>query len=210
MIYFLHGFLGSKEDWNEVISHLPSHYKCASLDLTHHIPQSFDKSAVVVGYSMGGRIALTRDHKGGLVLLGAHFGLSTCEERKARAKEENKILEELKGDKDALLQKWYAQPLFSTLSLQGDLLQRRKSIDFDKHAKLFEEFALSKQPLFTPPTHALLLYGEKDEKYAKIYRMYMNAKAIPDAGHAAHLENPKAVASSIQHYVETRNANRNA
>ena len=206
MIYFLHGFLGSKEDWNEVISYLPSHYNCESLDLTETIPSSFDDRAIVVGYSMGGRIALTRNHKGGLVLLGAHFGLSTQDERALRAKEESKILEEMKGDKDALLQKWYAQPLFSTLRVQDELLKRRKSIDFDKHAQLFEEFALSKQTLFTPPPHALLLYGEKDQKYAKIYRMYANAKAIPDAGHAAHLENPKAVAFSIEHYVETRNA----
>jgi len=202
MIYFLHGFLGSPEDWNEVIFHLPSEWACQSLDLTREIPQ-FAKDDILVGYSMGGRIALQLDHPGGLVILGAHFGLANSEDRKERAKDELLTLLNMKECPETFLKKWYSQPLFNTLPMQGDLLKRRQSIDFVKHAELFERFALSKQPLIQPPEHALFLYGEKDEKYAKMYCRLPNAKAVPEAGHAAHIENPKITAVLIQQYVET-------
>jgi 2-succinyl-6-hydroxy-2,4-cyclohexadiene-1-carboxylate synthase len=200
MIYFLHGFLGSPEDWNEVLSYLPSGYEYETIDLTQGIPE-FSKDAIIVGYSLGGRIALQLDHPGGLVILGAHFGLTNEKEKTERAQEEQRNLQEMRDCPDTFLKKWYAQPLFTTLNMQGDLLKRRQSIDFSKHAELYERFALSKQPLLSPPSHALLLHGEKDEKYAKMYCHFPNTKSIPDAGHAAHIENPKVTAILIQQYV---------
>jgi 2-succinyl-6-hydroxy-2,4-cyclohexadiene-1-carboxylate synthase len=201
-VYFLHGFLGAPGDWNEVVSYLPYRWKCEAVDLARQVPSSFPEDATVVGYSLGGRIAMRANHAGGLCLLGAHLGLASEEEKKKRAEEEAGILRDMQGSPDAFLKKWYSQPLFKTLCLKEDLFKRRRSIDFAKHAELFERFSLSRQPLFEPPAHALLLYGENDEKYAKLYCHFPNAKAVPQAGHAMHIENPKAVASLIQQYVE--------
>lgn len=201
-LYFLHGFLGVPEDWKEVIGHLPSDWECEALDLTLPLPERFPEESALVGYSLGGRIALQQHHQGALVLLSAHFGLASEEEKKARGQEEKRILQEMEGCPETFLRKWYSKPLFSTLRMEGDLLKRRRSIDFAKHAALFSRYALSKQPFTPPPAHALLLYGERDEKYAKLYQPYETARAIPHAGHAVPIENPKATATFIQTYME--------
>ncbi len=201
-LLFLHGFLGSPIDWESTISYLPAHYCCHTPDLADPAQKEFPSSMVLIGYSMGGRIALQTYMARGLVLIGAHFGLTTEEERLKRHDEEQKLLLHFKKDPLDFIDWWYRQPLFSTLPFDDELRKRRQSIDFEQHAKLFERFALSKQPLHTPPNSALLLYGEHDKKYAKLYSAWPNAYAIPDAGHAAHIENPKRVAQHIEHYVE--------
>ena len=112
-IIFLHGLLGTKNDWQQVIENLP-HFNCIALDLPFH-GQAKDievtnfedsaeylaqqiKSAVknepyfLVGYSLGGRIALyyalqaqmERYNLQGVILEGANLGLKTDEEKQAR------------------------------------------------------------------------------------------------------------------------------
>jgi len=201
-LIFLHGFLGSPLDWEKTISYLPAHYSCRVPDLADGTQINFSPLSVLIGYSMGGRIALQMPPACGLVLIGAHFGLTNEPERRKRREEEERLCIHLKRDPIDFIDWWYRQPLFSTLPLNDELRKRRESIDFTQHAQLFEWFALSKQPLFIPPPSALLLYGENDKKYANLYSAWPNAHAIPDAGHAAHLENPKMTAQFIQHYVE--------
>ncbi len=200
-VIFLHGFLGSPEDWREVIDFLPS-YSCQALDLAKELPTALPQDSIVVAYSMGGRIALTLPPTRGLVILSSHFGLKNDEERAVRRKKEDRELLQMRTDFFAFLNDWYKQPLFSTLKLDDALLQRRRSIDYIRHAELFDKFRLSEQPLFTPPPHALLLYGERDQKYAALYSNYPNARAIPEAGHAAHIENPRSTADMITLYIE--------
>jgi 2-succinyl-6-hydroxy-2,4-cyclohexadiene-1-carboxylate synthase len=65
MIVFLHGFLGQKSDWDQVIEWLP--HPCIAFDLPGHGSSSIDFDLFsqldklppfhLVGYSMGGRIA---------------------------------------------------------------------------------------------------------------------------------------------------------
>ncbi len=77
-LFFLHGLLGSKHDWQNVIENLP-HFSCLALDLPFHddaktvcvtdfeqtcayveqqLQQLSDQPYYLVGYSLGGRIAL--------------------------------------------------------------------------------------------------------------------------------------------------------
>jgi hypothetical protein len=51
-LYFLHGFAGDSKDWDEVIKHL-SQYQCMALSYPFQLPNE----GILVGYSMGGRIA---------------------------------------------------------------------------------------------------------------------------------------------------------
>ena len=72
-LVFLHGFLGTKEDWNEIISYLEPKYNCFALDLPGHgsTPYcedweedifeeiaDFSTPIHLIGYSMGGRVAM--------------------------------------------------------------------------------------------------------------------------------------------------------
>lgn len=201
-LVFLHGFLGSPLDWRETIAYLPNTYSCQALDLAEDVPHALPSSSILIGYSMGGRIALQLPPTKGLVLIGAHFGLADEKEKTLRHNEEQKLLEHLQNDPLGCIDWWYRQPLFSTLVLDEELRKRRQSVDFAKHVQLFERFRLSLQPFCKPPDSALLLYGERDKKYATLYSHWSNSHAIPDAGHAAHIENPKMTAQFIQEYVE--------
>ena len=110
VIVFLHGFTGSTETWNEVSSLFDGKFKTVAIDLTGHgksaVPENherysmeeqvedlealFDKlslqSFTLVGYSMGGRIALayTLKYPGrvtSLILESASPGLKTEKKR---------------------------------------------------------------------------------------------------------------------------------
>lgn len=73
-LLFLHGFLGSKEDWREVAVHLQETHCCYAIDLPGH-GESQQQSHILeslfttylslklppcplIGYSLGGRLAL--------------------------------------------------------------------------------------------------------------------------------------------------------
>ncbi len=81
-VLFLHGFMGSSRDWSDVIAALEERFRCVAVDLPGHgaslglpYPGSYTiegaarsvlrlldelgiASPALVGYSMGGRLAL--------------------------------------------------------------------------------------------------------------------------------------------------------
>jgi len=144
-VVFLHGFLGSHEDWDVVIELLAPAFHCLALDLPGHgesiglhYPDDYGMLRTadaiievtdevgfdhfsIVGYSMGGRVALYvatvfAMRIDSLILESASPGLKTEEERAAR-----RIVDEARAqdfetaDVGAALNRWYAQPLFQRL-----------------------------------------------------------------------------------------------
>ena len=74
--------------------------------------------AGVVGYSMGGRLALHLalrhpDRVGKLVLFSASPGLKTEDERTARREVDLQRAAEIEEDLGGFLRRWYRMPLFS-------------------------------------------------------------------------------------------------
>ena len=231
-ILFLHGFLGGKEDWKEIIAPLSSQYRCIALDLPCHgkIPYNSDCCSYVlqfiadhkltqvtlVGYSTGGRIALEISENDSsnlnkLIILSSHLGLTTDAERKLRLEKDLcwiSLLE--KGSMKDFLDEWYEQPVFSTLKQNTALLKKIKSKreQMDPHQMaLF----LSKQSLSTKPPisqvnlPSLFLYGKEDLKYAELYSKLANpieTCCIENASHAIHLENPLECARVMNNWLE--------
>lgn len=145
VILFLHGFLGSGEEWEETVSFLAKDYRCLMVDLPGHgktasLNRQFDwgmknAAAVVitllneltiekcflVGYSMGGRLALYlalhyQQHFSKVVLESASPGLRTTAERQERIFRDNRLADQLEnGDFEKFLTEWYRQPLFRDL-----------------------------------------------------------------------------------------------
>ncbi len=116
MIHVFHGFLGSPDDFsflNHKDIYLHDLYQMTALPVVH-------ESDTLIGYSMGGRLALElarscRYHLKRLVLLSAHPGPSSEEERKDRKEFELKVVEELRNkDRRSFLNWWNALPVFST------------------------------------------------------------------------------------------------
>src|SRR5688572_2561414 len=152
-VLFLHGFMGSSADWRDVTAALGDRAFCITLDLPGHgaslglRPEAYtiEESAraaihvldelrvqrpVMVGYSMGGRLALYMalrcpERCAGLFLESASPGLESEEERAVRRASDQEKAKRLETeDFEAFLRDWYRQPLFASLARDRMLFQR--------------------------------------------------------------------------------------
>ncbi len=209
-LIFLHGFLGAKEDWTDMFAYLEKHFYCIALDLPGHgsapycddvlstlktILQTYSPKPIIVGYSMGGRIAMQlQEYASSLVILSAHPGLATKAEREARRKIDETWSEKLlQLPLEEFLAEWYAQPIFQHFSL----IDRRLSQDPQALSKIILQLSLANQEIFPISCPVLFLYGEEDLKYRELYCRIPNACGIPGCGHVVHLEKPKDCAEII-------------
>jgi 2-succinyl-6-hydroxy-2,4-cyclohexadiene-1-carboxylate synthase len=172
--------------------------------------ESFKVKPFLIGYSLGGRIALYLSQKTdlslkGTIILSSHIGLSCPMQKEARLEEDLLWSKKLRTlSPEVFLQDWYKQKTFASLQKKPHLLQKLLT---ERHfsnplelACMLEEMSLAKQPLlntFFSPTY--FLYGEKDIKIKDLYSALPCPKIeIPKAGHIVHLENPKACIKAIK------------
>ncbi|MBI2743154.1 MAG: alpha/beta fold hydrolase [Chlamydiales bacterium] len=229
-LVFLHGFLGSAQDWDPVIEQLESDFFCLAIHLPGH-GSSFSsdfssalekrvllhgiKSCTLIGYSMGGRLALSAMRQLPLtfpkvIAISADPGIAGCNTAKAA--------EELKWERllktapfEKFLELWYEQPLFSSLKKKKELftemLERRKKQDPRTLAAALRLFSQSRlKPASTIPREAFFICGEEDLKYRELYTILLAADrfvTIPNCGHALHLEDPLACAQAIRKFATT-------
>jgi 2-succinyl-6-hydroxy-2,4-cyclohexadiene-1-carboxylate synthase len=219
-LVFLHGFLGSHRDWENVVRELGS--TCIAFDLPGHGASPFDKdfdslflkgvrdleSFHLIGYSMGGRLAAQfaarhPEKIKRLTLLSTHPGLKSFEERKRRLEQDAALAKKIVTIPiDDFLEEWYDQPLFRTLVSKMDIRSMRQNQNREALAKALVAFSLGRhlgrhlgrQKVALPKATSLV--GEHDEAYRIHYRD-LEHTVIPDAGHAIHLENPREVARSL-------------
>lgn len=199
-IVFLHGFLGRSEDFSKVCSYLPP-CQCIGYDLPGHGDSPFIEDFTIdlpefhlVGYSMGGRIALQKQFPSlTLTLLSTHPGLKTDEEKKARLAADQKWADLLLNIPiDEFLKRWYDQAIFK--SFKPDLEARKKQ-DLKSLARAVMCFSLAHQKRVNLDA---VLVGEYDLKFQALFQ---NPIIIPNASHQVHLENPKAVAEIIKEKI---------
>ncbi len=148
LILFLHGFMGDSNDFNEVISLLSNQFCCLTVDLPGHgktrilggeecytmsntahalihlLEQLNVKECFLVGYSMGGRLALYLtlhfpERFSKVVLESASPGLKTKRDQLERKQRDLELAHELEtSDFSSFLSSWYNQPLFASLENQ--------------------------------------------------------------------------------------------
>ena len=220
-LVFLHGFLGCKEDFIPMIDILQEHYFCIALDQGDSIEEILEtlhdlqiSNCSLVGYSMGGRIALAlcarfRERFKPIIAMGAHPGLQTEEEREERRRIGNawtKIL--LERSFAEFLTQWYAQPMFDRLRKNTPvfeaMLERRRMQNPQEIAKILEQYSLAKQPIYDLQ-NAHFLCGAEDKKFIDLYHhRNIAAHVLPDCGHALPLENPKKCAEVIHAIIPKR------
>lgn len=237
-LVFLHGFSGDCREWQTVGETL-SDYPRLYLDLPGHggsagiAVTGFDAMSNVltrtllsynilnywlVGYSLGGRIAMfhaCQQPAGlcGVVVEGGHPGLQDADARRMRLGSDRhwatRFRTEALGN---VFTDWYQQPVFASLTE----MQRRALVTLRSQnsgtmlAMMLEATSLAVQPdlraaLSTRDFPFYYLYGERDEKFAAI-AAELNAMrhVIPHAGHNAHRENPGAVAASLAQILRLR------
>ena len=166
-----------------------------------------------VGYSMGGRVALhlaldRPDLVERLVLLGATAGIEDDAERAARRAEDEARAREIEtGGVEPFLERWLAQPMFAGLADRGArctdagvLTASLRRCGTGTQAPLWHRLGRITAPV-------LVLAGERDAKFAALAQRLADAlpdatfALVPDAGHAAHLERPDAVARLLQEWL---------
>lgn len=166
--------------------------------------------AVLLGYSMGGRIALYTALSGyfrALILESASPGLATMQERQQRQQSDELLAQriERKGV-PAFVGYWEQLPLFASLrtlstELQQNSRQQRLNNRASGLANSLRGVGTGRQPALheqLPMLHlpTLLLAGEMDSKFVAIARDIARGlpqaqlQIIPDAGHTIHLEQP--------------------
>ncbi len=209
-LIFLHGWLGSPSDWQPVIEALNYPGKTLSIALQDIDKIEYEKT-ILIGYSMGGRAALqqkNRERYELALILGGHLGLKE-EEIPAQIAREKQITEMLQTlCYENYIREWYNQALFETLQITDSFIKTRTSGYAKESLLLFNRYLLSKQPLITPNQRTFFLVGARDIKYKKLYAASIKqemVREIPNAGHAAHIENPSATAETIKKVLQERN-----
>ena len=171
-----------------------------------------DLKPICIGYSMGGRIALQiQDLLSAMVILSAHTGLTTFEQRIERSKIDDNWREKLLTLPFAsFLSEWYAQPLFSTMPKQL-LLKRLINQNPVALAQVMQQMSPSQfLPTVNFPCPALFIHGEEDWKYQQLYSKLPSTiavRCIEKCGHVVHLENAPRCAQEINNWLEVIHGN---
>ena len=242
-VVFLHGFTQTSTSWRPVIEplipliarpvqldaiDLAGHGRAADVHLdlpaeASRVARSIEWDggpAIVVGYSMGGRLALrlALDHPSvvtGLVLVGATAGIDDPTDRAARRAADGALARRVEQEGvTAFVDQWLAQPLFAGLEPEPDDLASRRA---NTAKGLASSLRLAGTGTMDPPwwddlaridVPALVVWGEDDAKFAAIGARLAQAigptaqtEAIAASGHAAHLEQPAVFATRLAAFV---------
>ena len=240
-VHAFHGFLGLSSDFkilerelsialktHDLIghgSHISDHEQEFSTKKQceywqEHLPQG----SILLGYSMGGRLALqiacsTPNRLKGLILVGGSAGLSAPIERAKRQEWDYAMARSVEEGIDAFLIAWTGMEIIaSQQNIEAKHLQKmqenRRRQNPEMLAKSMRSFGTGTMPscweeLSKVDIPVLLLTGEHDLKYRKIaeemQRILPRAQMfiVEDAGHCCHLEAPKQTARIIEQWLNS-------
>ena len=248
-ILALHGFTGDGSTMMPMIEALREHRPALLVDLVGHgqsdAPETLDpytmasvvdqalflvggyptQTVHVVGYSMGGRVALSMAarapwHFASMTVLSSTAGITEPEARSARHHADLALADRIEPiGVDAFIDEWLANPMFAplvdhlgpaglaqtkaqrTAASATGLAQSLRGSGTGAMAPVWDSLAGLQTPL-------LALAGDLDQKYVELaHRLadvvpHGRSEIIHNAGHALPLENPEVVATSIAQHLE--------
>jgi 2-succinyl-6-hydroxy-2,4-cyclohexadiene-1-carboxylate synthase len=247
-LLFLHGFLGSCHQFLPVMERLAQAFHCIALDLPGHgqtqvlgeaqaygmaqtaqgIIQFLDQLNInkthLVGYSMGGRLALYLalqfpERFDRVILESASPGLATETEQSQRRLRDQQLAQQLANlgpdDLPQFLHQWYNQPLFASLHHHPHfekIWYQRLQNNPQQLAQSLRYFGLGAQPNLWPhlaqnQVPLLLLVGELDPKFIAINQQIQTQCPLSQlvimagCGHNLHLENLVPFGDQIQRFI---------
>lgn len=245
-LILLHGFTGSKHTWDQFIKLWQTSFQVITLDLPGHgqtitnTPRTIEMTADdlrevlrhlnidkahIVGYSMGGRTALTYaltypETILSLTLESASPGLDSQKERRQRRQGDEQLIERLNKDGlSSFVNFWENIPLFSTQKwlredIQEKIRQERLGQSPPGLVNSLRYMGTGQQPslwndLQSLNARVLLIVGEHDEKFVKLNEQMqkrlpnVKLKVIKHAGHAVHIEQPDFFYDEVTHFVQS-------
>lgn len=192
-------------------------------DLAATLAATGHDSAHWLGYSMGARLALAcavrhPSRVASLVLVAGRAGIADPGERAARRRADEALAARIEErGVEAFVDEWLAQPLFATLQRLGpDFMARERAARLANDARglassLRALGPAAQSPLFSAlprvTVPVLLVAGALDVRFVatahELARCLPRAEVcvIPDAGHAAHLEQPEAFQRTVHEFL---------
>ncbi|EGQ7981286.1 2-succinyl-6-hydroxy-2,4-cyclohexadiene-1-carboxylate synthase [Vibrio vulnificus] len=241
VLVFLHGLLGSAEDWRATQCSLKE-YPTLTIDLAGHgqsvgiatssaaesaqqvatvtEQQLAQRPCILIGYSMGGRIAMQGlvEHAfaalnlRGALIEGGNFGLVSEHEKQQRWISDSHWAKRFREEPiEQVLADWYQQGVFSSLNhAQKQTLIAKRSANLGASvAEMLLATSLAKQPNLLPqlqrssvPLHYVC--GEKDTKFQELARQSgLSCSIVDNAGHNVHQEQPSAFADIVRAFIHS-------
>lgn len=248
-LVLLHGFTGSSANWLEVLNPFSNHFQVVLIDLPGHgrtasssIPERYTMEMVshdlitiakalnlstfnLLGYSMGGRLALYMAARypayiKSLILESASPGLETTAQRQVRIQNDNRLASEIElNGVPAFVERWQRLPLFATQQRlpkaeRETLHHQRLSNSASGLAYSLRGMGTGQQPslwfeLDSIDLPVLILAGELDKKYVRIAQQMAamipqaGLNIIADAGHNIHLEKTQIFVATVLDFLNS-------
>jgi 2-succinyl-6-hydroxy-2,4-cyclohexadiene-1-carboxylate synthase len=227
-ILLLHGFTQNSGCWEPFARLLAEFgHRILAVDLPGHgsadpihdsaglwrtadlVAETLNEPAHLIGYSMGGRVALhvALAHPQlvrSLTLIGATAGLETTNERETRQRADDRLADRLmEFGLSIFLDEWLAQPLFANLDRESAHVVARLTNRPEGLAASLRNCGTGSQENLWPrlteieaPIHVVV--GERDAKFTELgTRLEGQLSVISEAGHTTHLEQPQGTADVI-------------
>ena len=245
-IVMLHGFTGSTKTWEQLASILPQ-YRIIAIDCIGHGQTESPKdytlykmdhqlavleevfkalqltSFALIGYSMGGRIALSYAVKypgrvQTLILESASPGLRTEQERNVRKEADDALANKIEENGvSSFVREWENIPLFASQKrlpqhLQQAIREERLQQNELGLANSLRGIGTGMMPPLWGKLHTLslpvtLITGALDTKFVDIAREMatftrkVRHLIVNDVGHAIHVENPSEFATIVKETI---------
>jgi len=246
-LVLLHGFTGSAASWGRHLETFASYgFRVIALDMLGHgqsdVPQDARRytieqyqadilaaldalgvrkgEVILLGYSMGGRIALYTAFSGffrALILESASSGLADPLEREQRRRNDEQLATSIERDGiEAFVAYWEHLPLFA--SLQRLPYEQRQALHRQRLQNSASGLANSlrgvgtgvqpalQERLTTLSLPVLLIAGILDTKFCAIAQQMAQVlpdarlHIVPNAGHTVHLEQPEVFDQIVRNF----------
>jgi 2-succinyl-6-hydroxy-2,4-cyclohexadiene-1-carboxylate synthase len=235
----LHGFTQTGRLWGRFGDHLAASHTLVAVDLPGHggsgtvqadLPTSArlvadavqeavgDRPCVLVGYSLGARVALhlltqSELRVGSAVLIGATGGIEDPEARAARRRSDEAAAADLEasGDVGAFVESWLRGPLFGRLGDRAEKAERLRNSATGLASSLRLCGTGTQEPLWDAIPEircpVLAMAGTDDSRFAAHAQRVARTAAsgvvslVPGGGHAVHLAQPDHTGRIVGHWL---------
>jgi 2-succinyl-6-hydroxy-2,4-cyclohexadiene-1-carboxylate synthase len=251
-LLLLHGFTGSSSNWADLMPRFSQQFSVIAVDILGHgrsaSPPDSERytmphvaadlialldawqieQTALLGYSMGGRLALYLacnypDRFSHLILESSSPGLASEEDRAKRRQSDEALADLIEANGiEAFVARWEALPLWASQEQLGEEVRQRlrqqrlqnypvglanslRSMGTGAQPSLWEQLPALRLPI-------LLIAGELDSKFVAINRQmvaqlgYGRLHIIPQAGHTTHLERPSMFQTAVNSFLTAESA----
>jgi len=248
-ILMLHGFTGSLDDWREIHHSLNPNFNYIGIDLVGHgksdspvivdrySPQALSKQindilvnlsieqVIILGYSMGGRAALSYaiNHPNkiiGLILESTTAGIESKTIRSERIKTDEELAHYIESNNiEEFVELWMSKEIFNTQRRFSNEklknIRKKKTLNSKIGlANSLRGFGTGRMGYFGSKLNqincpVLLITGELDTRFTKINSVLkkkfkiIKHRIINNAGHNTHLEEPMKFVKLVNEFLSS-------